>query len=162
MADLGLVMLSRREFALVDARDYARVSEHTWSVHPVDHHFYAASRINGHYVLMHRFVIGVSAKVGIDHANGIGLDNRRGNLRTCEHRENTRNRVKPRGSKNPYKGVWWHEAGNRWMAGITIDGKRKYLGLFKHAVEAAKVYDAAAIEIHGAFAKTNKMLGLLP
>ena len=35
-----------------------------------------------------------------------------------------------------YKGVSFHKASNKWIARITINGKRKYLGLFKTEEEA--------------------------
>ena len=38
--------------------------------------------------------------------------------------------------KNPYKGAY--EAGNKWKAGVTLDGELKYLGVFDTKEEAAK------------------------
>lgn len=43
----------------------------------------------------------------------------------------------------------------KWMAQIMKDKKRKYLGLFESDVDAAKSYDAAALEMFGASAALN-------
>lgn len=42
-----------------------------------------------------------------------------------------------------YKGVYFHKAANKWHAKITINGKRKYLGLFKTELEAHNAYQKA-------------------
>ncbi|HHX61321.1 MAG TPA: hypothetical protein GX707_11520 [Epulopiscium sp.] len=39
-----------------------------------------------------------------------------------------------------YKGVCFHKASNKWMAYITINGKRKHIGLFKTELEAHHAY----------------------
>jgi hypothetical protein len=44
-------------------------------------------------------------------------------------------------------GVHLHKDG-KWIAKISIDGVRKYLGLFYTAEEASKVYEAAKLIYH--------------
>lgn len=51
--------------------------------------------------------------------------------------------------RGEFKGVSLHKAARKWVAEITIDRKKKYLGLFPNAVEAARAYDAAAIAAFG-------------
>jgi hypothetical protein len=51
-----------------------------------------------------------------------------------------------------------HKDTGSWQANIACNGKQQHLGLFKTAEEAAKAYDAAALRLHGEFAKTNAML----
>jgi hypothetical protein len=90
----------------------------------------------------------------IDHINGDGLDNRRENLRICNHQQNSGNQG-PRGGSSRFKGVCWHKNHRIWAAFIGIDFKQKHLGHFHTEEEAARAYDVAALEHFGEFAKLN-------
>lgn len=87
----------------------------------------------------------------IDHDGGDGLDCRYIKLRPASHAENQRARMYK--NKLGLKGV--RRDGNRYIARITLDGHRRLLGKFATADAAAKAYDRAARELHGAFARTN-------
>lgn len=54
-----------------------------------------------------------------------------------------------------FVGVSWDKSKKRWMAYINYAKKRKFLGRFRLAEDAARAYDAAAIQIYGEFAKVN-------
>jgi hypothetical protein len=90
----------------------------------------------------------------VDHINGNGLDNRKENLRICSHSENQWNRTKYKNNKSGYKGVFFHSKTGHWEAGIRINGKREYLGVFNTPQEASLAYSRKAIELHGEFART--------
>ena len=47
--------------------------------------------------------------------------------------------VKKPNFSSKHRGVGWHKASNKWQASIRIDGKKKYLGLFKTELEAVEV-----------------------
>ena len=83
------------------------------------------------------------------------LDNRRINLRSCTASENRSNRVMSKYNTSGYRGVYWSKHTNKWCARIQINRKGIYLGLFTSKKEAAKAYDAAALEHHGEFASLN-------
>jgi hypothetical protein len=102
---------------------------------------------------LHRIVLGTGRRVQVDHRNGDGLDNRRSNLRPCNHRQNQWNSSGKRRGKSRYKGVVLTKWG--WHAQIRCGDKRPYLGVFATEEEAARVYDAAARRLHGEFAKLN-------
>jgi hypothetical protein len=78
-------------------------------------------------------------KIVVDHINGNTLDNNLKNIQLITQRENiTKAKRKKRSSK--YTGVCWHKIANKFMAGIQIDGKTKYLGLFTDEYEAHLAY----------------------
>jgi hypothetical protein len=54
-----------------------------------------------------------------------------------------------------YKGVCWHSEANKWRATIVVDGRQRHLGLFSNEESAAMVYDCAARENFGEFARCN-------
>jgi hypothetical protein len=58
-------------------------------------------------------------------------------------------------NKSGYKGISRSSTTNKWVAGIRFNGKRKHLGTFGSAEEAARVYDKAAKLLHGEFACLN-------
>lgn len=105
---------------------------------------------------MHRVITSAPPGMEVDHINGNGLDNRRGNLRVCTKSGNQRNqRVQSRAKTSVFKGVSRWKKNNRWAAFIKLGGRPTYLGSFKSEVDAALAYDAAARKHFGAFARTN-------
>ena len=91
----------------------------------------------------------------IDHINGQPDDNRIENLRVCTRLQNQRNVKRHRDNTSGFKGVFWIESQKRFHARITTDGKAEHLGSFVSAVDAARAYDAAAVALHGEFARLN-------
>lgn len=85
----------------------------------------------------------------VDHENKIKNDNRWINLREATHSENMTNRP----LKDGFRGVYKH--GNKFKAVLKKDNIPHYLGLFPTKELAAKAWDCAALEFHGAFANLN-------
>ncbi|MEG0380714.1 MAG: AP2 domain-containing protein [Kurthia sp.] len=54
-----------------------------------------------------------------------------------------------------YRGVFWVKAERKWRVQIGYKGKRYLVGRFDNEIEAAKAYDAKAIELMGADAYLN-------
>lgn len=92
----------------------------------------------------------------VDHINGNGLDNRRKNLRVTTQMGNCANSRKPKNAAG-YRGVFRRTGtyGVPYYAIIANCGKKRYLGQFHTAEEAAKAYDSAAVEAYGKFAQLN-------
>ena len=84
-------------------------------------------------------------KIVVDHVNNNHLDNRLDNLQLITQRENTSK--DKRGYSSKYIGVIWNKAAKKWQSGIGINGKYKYLGLFKDELEAANAYKERLNEI---------------
>jgi GH18 family chitinase len=108
--------------------------------------------------LMHRVVLGIPLRTrgfDIDHINRNGLDNRKDNLRVATRAQNLAN-TGPRVDGRP-KGVTWDKQTNRWKASITIGGRPVNLGRFADRDDAARAYNAAALEAWGEFAYLNPL-----
>jgi hypothetical protein len=58
--------------------------------------------------------------------------------------------------KSKYIGVSYRPKYDDWIVTISKNHKSMYLGTFKDEIEAAKAYNAKAIELHGDKAKLNK------
>jgi hypothetical protein len=97
-----------------------------------------------------------TTKLVVDHKDRNTWDNRKDNLRICTVKENARNRVHPK-NKSGYRGVSWSNKENKWIATIQHDSKQMRLGCFTDIIEAAKMYNMMAKELHGEFAVLNKI-----
>jgi hypothetical protein len=139
---------------LIDDEDAALLSQYRWRVHKYGRRlWYATMHATGETVYMHRLIMAPTQDQEVDHIDGNGLNNHRGNLRCCSHAENIRNRVKRKDSLNPYKGVYPN--GRKWSARLHIDGRFRRLGNFETPEEAARCYDRAIVEQHGEYARRN-------
>jgi hypothetical protein len=84
-------------------------------------------------------------KLVINHINHNKLDNRVENLEIVTARVNSN--LKHIKSSSIYTGVSWQKKSNKWISQIRIDGKLKYLGLFKCEIKASNAYQNALKEL---------------
>lgn len=98
------------------------------------------------------FVTGEDPDVFVDHKNQVRDDNRFINLRLATNSQNQANAFW-RTNTSGIKGVCWQQSRQKWIAQITVDGKRRNLGRFDSILEAAYVYKAAALEAWGEHAR---------
>jgi hypothetical protein len=155
--------LTRERFALVDEEDAATVNLYFWQAIPGRHTYYARRALDedGSTEALHRFIAdraGLELEHDVDHEDGDGLNNRRNNLRSATKPQNASNRRRRADSTTGYKGVSPHPYSDgrpRYQARIEVEGKRRSLGYFTSPEDAAKAYDRAALELHGAFAFIN-------
>lgn len=153
------VPLTRGYSTIIDEADSERVGSFKWFASGREGAVYAArhQRTGGSRqdtILLHRFLTGCPSGMEVDHINGDRLDNRRINLRICEHQENGRNTRRRTDNTSGFKGVS-PEKGGKWRANIRIEGRQVYLGTFVDPEKAARAYDAAAVAAYGRFARTN-------
>ncbi len=148
------IPLTRGFTCVVDSVDFDVLSEFSWVV-ALRPDGVARGAVTTLYrpkrtIYMHRFIMGATAGTHVDHANGDTLDNRRANLRICSPSQNMMNR---RGWGRFGKGVKFCRG--RYQARIQAYGRMIHLGSFLTPDEARAVYDVAAREIHGEFARLN-------
>ena len=153
----SLIPLSRGKWAIVDTDDVPMIAEFSWAAGNQGGGFtYARGWVEGKKVFLHRFLLGSPNGKRVDHINGDTLDNRRSNLRVVTHSQNVMNgRSHGDNQYSKYRGVEFNKTKRQWTARICVNYKRTYLGSFPSAIEAARAYDAAAIELHGEFAHLN-------
>ena len=109
-------------------------------------------------IRMHRFILGMSdwnKKIGVDHINGNGLDNRRDNLRICTQSLNCANSRKSIIKSSRFKGTFWNKRMKKWCAQIGNKKINHIIGYFDSEVKAAKAYNRKAKEFFGEFARLN-------
>ncbi|MBN1803881.1 MAG: HNH endonuclease [Sedimentisphaerales bacterium] len=137
------------------------LNSHKWHITGSDRNFYAnryLGRINGKkkFISMHRFIMNPPTYHIVDHVDGRGLNNTRGNLRIATAAQNNYNcRKTYKKTYSQYKGVCYHSSRNKFRADIRYLCKRRFLGHFDNEIDAAKAYDKAAAELFGQFANLN-------
>jgi hypothetical protein len=149
---LSLIRLSNGEYAVVDEEDAAELSLLSW--HVGDRGYVVHNMgVDGRTIqlLMHHVVMRAAPGELVDHWDGNRLHNWKANLRKATKTQNAWNRGLVAG--RAYKGTY--EADGRWKARIKIDGRTIYLGSYPTEEMAALVYDEAAREFFGEFARLN-------
>jgi hypothetical protein len=143
-------------FTIVDAEDAPRVTTgHKWHLDADGYAVRGGGRAKTLNEKLHRVILNAPKGSEVDHINGDKLDNRKCNLRFVTHQQNCAGAPKRRSNTSGYKGVTWEPRATAWRVYIRIDGKQVHLGHFKDLEEAARAYDAAAVEAWGEFAHRN-------
>jgi hypothetical protein len=117
-------------------------------------------------VPMHRMILHARPDQHVDHINGDALDNRRENLRLVTNQQNSWNALgaksfngKPTTSR--FKGVFKKVCKTKfgdyeyWVCKIGVNGKEITVYHGKDEIEAACMYDLAAMGHFGEYARTN-------
>jgi hypothetical protein len=157
--EVAYVPLTRGLEAIIDASDIPLVEGKNWAALVRGRKVYAGRSVwnNGtnDCDLMHRTIAGAEPDILVDHIDGNGLNNRRGNLRPASRSQNAMNADAHSDSLSGIKGVHWSKQHGRWKAEICARGKRKHIGLYDTPTEAAAAYRAAAERLHGEFARVE-------
>lgn len=147
---LGRALKTDFNYFLVSKSKLEYVLKHSWYLGSNGYPIAYTARSK----TLHRNLCGKQEKgFVIDHINRNKLDNRDENLRIITSKENSYNRSKNKNSNNSYKGV--KKSGNKFIACITKDGKRREINNIETEEEAAKIYDMMAEELFGEFAGKN-------
>jgi hypothetical protein len=152
------IPLTQGKHAMVDAEDYARVRRHKWCLSRTGSQLYAYRKHYGKSLRLHQFIMNPPQGLVVDHIDGNGLNNRRGNLRICTRLQNAWNhkRRKQPDASSRYMGVYpCRRPRDKWYVKIQCDGDGTYLGPFDSAIEAARARDYKAVELFGEYASLN-------
>lgn len=155
-------------FALVDDDDFERCNKYTWTVQAhggpgrtkSQNRVYTniRSKEGSKSLKLTKFILGDNFQNGrlLVFKNGNDLDFRKCNLKFAEdqsHKNHLKRGVPNTTSK--YKGVSWAKNNNKWCARIGKDGVYKNLGYFEDEDDAARAYNAKALEFYGESAFQN-------
>jgi len=150
------IRLTQGKVALVDDVDFEEISKYKW--YPLNsqlNHVCAFTCIKNKVNYMHRMIINAPIGTMVDHINGNPLDNQRANLRLCTNAQNQQNRKTKGKGKSDFRGLSFRKKWNTWEIHVRVNGRQTYIGSSKNEIEAAKLYDIAAIKFHGEYASTN-------
>jgi hypothetical protein len=153
------IKLTSGKVAFIDDEDFERVSQYKWHAYRNGNSWYAARSVvidgRRRSQHLHSFLLNTPKGMKTDHKNGDGLNNTRANIRISSHAQNMRNLRRHRANASGYKGVYLDKGSGRYRAKICFNGMVYRLGTYDSPEEAAKVYDARALEFHGEFAWLN-------
>ena len=110
-----------------------------------------------HKLVAHEFIPqpDTNTQLVVDHIDRNKLNNQITNLRWVTQQQNNMNSTIRAGTSSQYKGVAYHKTKSKWYAYIRFDRKLLHLGHFANEEDAARAYNAKAIELFGEFANLN-------
>ena len=120
---------------------------------------YPSFNNNGERVYVHRYIMGATEGVVVDHKNMNILDNRKVNLRKTTHTYNRANALKYNIKKptSKYKGVTYDKVNSNWVARVKRGNKVFYRGRYSKEDSAALAYNHYAKKAFGEFAYLNNV-----
>jgi hypothetical protein len=160
--DFRKISLGEGQWTIVDSKDYYRLMDYKWWVHGNGTNLYAArtaitAELRSRIIYLHRQIMDPPPTLLVDHRNTDSLDNRRANLRLATQVQNMQNRRKRKNTSSRFIGVHFDKQRLRWSVHIRHNGRKLWLGRFTDEISAARVYDKAAKEYFGEFARLNNV-----
>ena len=153
------IPLTKGFIAVVDDADAELVAGYRWyvieSTGRRQLRRYAHAKQGKATIYMHRLILAAPPRVHVDHWDHDGLNNRRENIRLATPSQNAAAGRMRSSNTSGFRGVSLAAKSVRWRAEIMVAGRRSFLGRFDTPEDAARAYDAAALEAFGEFANLN-------
>lgn len=145
----------RNEFYF-DIEDYDKIKDYCWNFTKPNNYVQARDCINKTMVQMQQIIMPSGDGFEVDHIHGKNTrnDNRKSNLRMSTHSQNLKNLSLSKANKSGVTGICWYSRKNKWIAYITINGKRKHLGYFTDFNQAVEVRREAELKYFGKWSHT--------
>jgi hypothetical protein len=154
--DHVIMHLTKGQVAIVDrdAYDSMPVLRRQWYASYSGAAWYATKNKR----LMHRLIMNAEPGQEVDHISHDTLDNRRANLRICNHQENCSNLLARKNKKtSTYKGVYYEQDRDKWVTRVYCKGHKRFFQRFDTEIEAALAYNEQAARLFGEYAYLNPM-----
>ena len=123
-----------------------------------DRYDFVQKTIDVHRLVALTFIPNPLNKRIVDHIDRDKLNNHIENLRWATHSQNGINRSAPKNNKSSQTGVYFKQHSEKWIAEITIGGKKKYLGSYAHFTDAVKARLEGEQKYFGDFQPTQTKL----
>ncbi len=151
------ILLTQGFYTTVDDEDYGWANQWKWHYGTKG---YAIRRSSSNEaVFMHHEIAkrhGLVFDAGeLDHRDGNGLNNQKGNFRSATNEQQQSNKKMRANNRSGYIGVHWRKDFKKWVAKIHHDGKYIHIGYFTDPILAAKAYDRMAYYYKKEFAVLN-------
>lgn len=135
----------------IDLGDLPILSAHKWYVRNLGNSQYVTRNEGGRTLFLHREIMSPAPELIVDHIDGSGLNNTRGNMRVLKHRQNLWNRTRHEGSI----GVSWSKRMNAWRSYIEVETGKLDLGFYQTEDEAMIVRDLVSMKLRGSIGTLN-------
>ncbi len=99
------------------------------------------------------YMTGAWPEKEIDHEDADASNDKWSNPRPSTRQQNGANRRLFKNNTSGYKGVHWGKASSKWIAMITVSGKRRNLGSYDDPAIAHQAYMRAATAAFGEYAR---------
>ena len=150
-------LVNNKGIVLVDDEDYYFLNQYKWNLAKPCYARTTLYNGNKKTIYMHSFIMNTPGGMLTDHIDGNGLNNQKNNLRIVTKSQNNMNSKKGAGFTSKYKGVNWDKDCKKWRAHITLNKKKKHLGVFINEEEAAIAYNEAAKKLFKEYANLNEV-----
>lgn len=146
--EYGIGYLSNGEKFLFDKDDYELIKKYNWSKTGSN---YLINTKGNKTISMHRLIINAPDDMIVDHINHNTLDNRKENLRLCNHSQNNINKK--------IKGFTLRNNG-KYEVSIRLNGKPTYIGRFNSEIEAIEARKMNYDEDHKNFEYRKELVNV--
>lgn len=148
-----VVFTHKGEPFYIDSDDLENVLKRTWWKHNSG---YIVCKLNNSMKQLHRYILNPPEDKEVDHINHVKHDNRKGNLRVCDHLQNSWNIDVQINNTSGVTGVCVDNKYGKWNAYIRVDGERINLGSYTNKEDAIVKRKEAEIKYYGEFQRKEE------
>ena len=149
--DIAIGITSKGEEFFIDIEDYDLAKNYCWRINPETGYVIANSRDGTNKIVwLHRLIMNVTNQsIYVDHSNWDKSNNRKSNLRIATKSENNTNIKRKTNNTSGYTGVTVNKRTGKYVARITKNKRRIYLGTFNSFEDAINARHEAELVLHG-------------